>query len=34
MNVIFFSKCSKYYVNFENAIRFPQNLDRFEDNCV
>ena len=32
--MIFFSKCSKVYVNFENAIKFAENVDGIEDNCV
>ena len=31
---IFFSKCSKSYVDFENAIKPGENFDGFEDNCV
>ena len=34
MNMIFFSKCSKHYVSFKNAIKFPENVDGFEENCV
>ena len=34
MNVILFSKYSKFYVDFENAIKFPENIDGFEDNCL
>ena len=33
MKVIFFSKCSKFYVHFENAIKFAENVDGIEDNC-
>ena len=32
MKVIFFSKCSKFYVDFENAIKVPENVSRSEDN--
>ena len=34
MKVIFFSKCSKFYVDFENEIKLPENADGFQDNCV
>ena len=34
MKVIFFSKWSKFYVDFENAIKFSENVDGLEDNCV
>ena len=30
----FFSKCSKFYVDFENAIKIWENVLGFEDNCV
>ena len=32
--MIFFSRHSKYYVSFENAIKIEENLDRFEKNSV
>ena len=32
MKVIFFSKCSKFYADFENAIKVPENVSRSEDN--
>ena len=34
MKLIFISKCSKFYVDFENAIKFPENVDGFEDKCA
>ena len=34
MMVILFSKYSKFYVDFENAIKFPENVDCLGDNCV
>ena len=34
MKVIFFSKYSKFYVDFANAIKISENVDGFEDNCV
>ena len=34
MQVIFFSKCRKFYVDFENSIEVPENADGFEDNCL
>ena len=34
MKVIFFSKCSKSYVHFENAIRLRENVENFGDNFV
>ena len=34
MNMIFFSKCLINYVDFENAIKFPINVDGFDDNYV
>ena len=34
MKVIFFSKCPKFYVDFENVIKVSENVDGFEDNCV
>ena len=34
MKVIIFSKCWKFYVEFQNAVKPPENLDRFEDNCA
>ena len=33
MKGIFFSKCSKFYVVFENAKKSPENIDHFKDNC-
>ena len=32
--MIFFSKYSILYVDFENEIKFGDNIDGFEDNCV
>ena len=29
MKVFSFSKCSKFYVNFENEINLPENVDGF-----
>ena len=29
-----FSKCSKFYVDFENVIKLPEHVDGFEHNCV
>ena len=34
MKVMSFLKCSKFYVDFENAIKFAEILDGLEDNCV
>ena len=34
MKVIFFLKCSKFYVDFQNAIKIVEKVDAFEDNCV
>ena len=34
MKVIFFSKCSKFYVDFENATTVWENVEGSEDNCV
>ena len=34
MKMIFFSKYSKFYLDFENRIKFPENVDGFEDNYV
>ena len=34
MKVIFFSKSSKFYANFKNAIKLRENVECFEDNCV
>ena len=34
MQVIFFSKCGKFYEDFENAIKLPKNVDGFQYNCV
>ena len=34
MKVIFFSKCSKFSVYFQIAIKLAENVDDFGDNCV
>ena len=34
MKVIFFSTCSKFYVDSENPRKLAENVDSFEDNCV
>ena len=34
MKLIFFSKCSKFYVDFKNAIKILQNVFGFQHNCV
>ena len=34
MKVIFFSKCSKFYVDFGNRIKLWENIIGFEDICV
>ena len=34
LNVIFFWKCSKFYVDFENGIKSCKKFYCFEDNCV
>ena len=34
MGVIFFSKCSKSYVDLENAINLRENVDGFQDNSL
>ena len=34
IKVIFFSKCSKFDVHFENRLELWENVDRFQDNCV
>ena len=34
MKLIFISKCSKFYVDSENAIKFQENVDGFEDKCA
>ena len=34
MTVISFWRYSKFYIDFENAIKFAENSDSFEDNCV
>ena len=34
MKVIFFSKYSKSYVDFQNAIKLPRNVDCFGERCV
>ena len=34
MMIIFFPKCSKYYVDSENAIKFEKNVVSFGDNCL
>ena len=32
--MIFFSKSWEYYVDFENAIKFTENVHGFEENCL
>ena len=32
--MFFFSKCVTFYVNFENAIKFSEMVDVFEDNYI
>ena len=32
MKVSLFWKCSKFYIDFENAIKLPEDVDGFEDN--
>ena len=32
--MIFFSKSSKFYVDFENAIELEEDVNNLEDNCV
>ena len=34
MKVIYFSNSSKFHVHFENAIKLPENIDGYEDNCI
>ena len=34
MKVICFPKWSKVYVDFQNTIKLPENIDGFEHNCV
>ena len=34
MKVILVSKYSRFYVDYVNAIKFEENVDCFEDNCV
>ena len=34
MKVIFFSKRWKFYFHFQKSIKFAENVDGFEDNCV
>ena len=34
MKVNFFEKCWKFKVNFETAIKVPENIDGFEENIV
>ena len=34
MTMFFFSKYSKFYVDFENALKFFENVDSFKDNFV
>ena len=34
MKVIFLQKYSNFYVDFGNAIKFGENIDGLEDNCV
>ena len=33
MKMMFPSKCSKYYVDLENWMNLPENVNGFEDNC-
>ena len=34
IEMIFFSKCSQFYVHFENSEKVPEHIDAFEDNSV
>ena len=34
MNLIFFYKCSKFYLDFEKRIKFAKNVDAFEEKLV
>ena len=34
IKTIFFSIYSKFYVDFENALRFFENVDAFKGNCI
>ena len=34
IKLFFFSKCSKFYVEFENAIKLGEYEDGFEDNSL
>ena len=34
MKMIFSPKCSKFYVDFEKALKLERNVDGFEDNCL
>ena len=34
MKVIFFAKCSKFYIDFENRIKFTEVVDGLEENCI
>ena len=34
IKLFFFSKCSKFYVEFENAIKLGEYADGFEDNSL
>ena len=34
INVNFFSRCSKFYLDLQNGIKPPENVDGFENNCV
>ena len=34
MTMFFFSKYSQFYVDFENALKFLENVDSFKDNFV
>ena len=34
MKKIYISKCFKFDVDLQNAIKFPENVDGFEDKCV
>ena len=34
MRLNFFSKCSKFYMDSKNALKYPQKFFRFEDKCI
>ena len=34
INVIFFWKCSEFYLDFENGKKVPESVDGFEDKSV